>query len=272
MPQGGVEPGQTAQEAAIAETWEEGGVRGVASDEPIARYEYDIGAGRCKVDIFEIEVDVVEDDWPESHERKRVWLSPEDALEDYIRAYAPRSILEEFLRRMRCLDFSRRDERAVVVQIQRSATRKPAAFEPFELITQACGEIPLPLVALPVFTKASSPLSTSTIQACSKRAHILRAESPKRVSNPIQNIKRASRTQELEYFAVDRAFLLSCGNLMQGLAAEYRRIRRMGKFERIEISSCRPRIGWYLSRMSTAGAQRRASAFPVSYRGIPPLT
>ena len=49
---------------------------GMASEEPIAHYEYDIGAGRCKVDIYEIEVDVVEDDWPESHERRRVWLSP----------------------------------------------------------------------------------------------------------------------------------------------------------------------------------------------------
>ena len=57
-----MEPGQTTQEAAIVETWEEGGVRGVASEEPIARYEYDIGAGRCKVDIFEIEVEVVEDE------------------------------------------------------------------------------------------------------------------------------------------------------------------------------------------------------------------
>ena len=99
VPQGGVEPGQTAQEAAIAETWEEGGVRGVASEEPIARYEYDIGAGRCKVDIFEIEVNVVEDDWPESHERRRVWLSPKDAL-DTISGDTLKSVLEEFLRRM----------------------------------------------------------------------------------------------------------------------------------------------------------------------------
>lgn len=99
VPQGGVEPGQTAQEAAIAETWEEGGVRGVASAAPIARYEYDIGAGRCKVDIFEIEVEVVEDDWPESHERRRVWLSPGDALET-ISGQTLRSILREFLKRM----------------------------------------------------------------------------------------------------------------------------------------------------------------------------
>ena len=77
VPQGGVEPGQTAQEAAIAETWEEGGVRGMASEEPITHYEYDIGAGRCKVDIYEIEVDVVEDDWPESHGAKARLLSPE---------------------------------------------------------------------------------------------------------------------------------------------------------------------------------------------------
>ena len=99
VPQGGVEPGQTAQEAAIVETWEESGVRGVASEEPIARYEYDIGAGRCKVDIFEIEVDIVEDDWPESHERRRVWLSPEEALAT-ISGETLKGILREFLLKM----------------------------------------------------------------------------------------------------------------------------------------------------------------------------
>ena len=99
VPQGGVEPGQTAQEAAIVETWEESGVRGVASKEAIARYEYDIGAGRCKVDIFEIEVEVVEDDWPESHERRRVWLSAEDALQT-ISGETLKGILREFLRRI----------------------------------------------------------------------------------------------------------------------------------------------------------------------------
>ena len=98
VPQGGVEPGQTAQEAAIVETWEEGGVRGAASDDPIARYEYDTGTGKCKVDIYEIEVEAVEDDWPESHERRRVWLSPEDALET-ISGHALRGILKEFFRK-----------------------------------------------------------------------------------------------------------------------------------------------------------------------------
>ncbi len=99
VPQGGVEPGQTAQEAAIVETWEEAGVRGVASQEPFAYYDYPTGTGRCRVDIFEIEVEAVEDDWPESHERRRVWLSAEDALET-ISGETLRSILREFLRRM----------------------------------------------------------------------------------------------------------------------------------------------------------------------------
>ncbi len=100
VPQGGVEPGQTAQEAAIVETWEEAGVHGAASEEPFAHYDYPTGAGRCRVDIFEIEVETVEDDWPESHERRRVWLSAEDALET-ISGETLKGILKEFLRRMR---------------------------------------------------------------------------------------------------------------------------------------------------------------------------
>ncbi len=97
VPQGGVEPGQTAREAAIVETWEEAGVRGVVSQEPFAYYEYPTGMGKCRVDIFELEVEVVEDDWPESHERKRVWLSAADALEA-ISGDTLRNILEEFVR------------------------------------------------------------------------------------------------------------------------------------------------------------------------------
>ncbi len=80
LPQGGVEPGQTAREAAIAEAWEEAGVRGVASQEAFAHYEYESGTGRCRVHVFALEVRVVEGDWPERNDRRRLWLPYEEAL------------------------------------------------------------------------------------------------------------------------------------------------------------------------------------------------
>ena len=80
LPQGGVEPGQTAREAAVAEAWEEAGIRGAASSEAFTGYTYEIGVGRCDVQVFHLEVEAVEEDWPERGERRRVWLPYEEAL------------------------------------------------------------------------------------------------------------------------------------------------------------------------------------------------
>lgn len=95
LPQGGVEPGQTAWEAAVAEAWEEAGVRGAVSPEAFTDYAYEIGAGRCDVQVFHLEVEAIEEDWPERGERRRVWLSHEEALAA-IAGKALKNILKEF--------------------------------------------------------------------------------------------------------------------------------------------------------------------------------
>ncbi len=96
LPQGGVEPGESTREAALAETWEEAGVRGAASTEALAHYEYETGAGRCAVAVFGLEVEDVEDDWPEREDRERRWLSPADAREA-IAGHTLKRVLEECL-------------------------------------------------------------------------------------------------------------------------------------------------------------------------------
>lgn len=80
LPQGGVEPGQTAREAAIAEAWEEAGVRGVASEEAFAHYQYESGTGRRRVHVFALEAQIMEEDWPERDDRERLWLPYDEAL------------------------------------------------------------------------------------------------------------------------------------------------------------------------------------------------
>ncbi len=99
IPQGGVEPGQTDQEAAVAEAWEEAGVRGAISPEAFAGYEYEIGAGRCEVQVFHLEVNAIEEDWPERGERKRRWVSYEDALKG-ISGETLKGVLREFARKI----------------------------------------------------------------------------------------------------------------------------------------------------------------------------
>ena len=99
IPQGGVEPGQTDQEAAAAEAWEEAGVRGAISPEAFAGYEYEIGAGRCEVQVFHLEVNAIEEDWPERGERERRWASYEEALKG-ISGETLKGVLREFARKI----------------------------------------------------------------------------------------------------------------------------------------------------------------------------
>lgn len=74
LPQGGVEPGQTPAEAAVAEAWEEAGVEGILGPGPFTFYEYEIGSGRCRVSVFRMRVEHEASQWPERGERSRRWL------------------------------------------------------------------------------------------------------------------------------------------------------------------------------------------------------
>jgi 8-oxo-dGTP pyrophosphatase MutT (NUDIX family) len=72
-------------EAAAGEAWEEAGVRGEISADPIGRYHYqkrENGSVRpLDVVVFLMEATEVRDDWPEAHQRRRAWFAPEAAAE-----------------------------------------------------------------------------------------------------------------------------------------------------------------------------------------------
>lgn len=97
IPKGIIEPGQTAGETALQETWEEAGLAGVLHSEPVGSYLFDKYGGQCHVTVFLMQVTEEADDWPERLTRQRVWLPLEDAA-DSIREPGLREIIETLAR------------------------------------------------------------------------------------------------------------------------------------------------------------------------------
>ena len=87
LPKGWPHKGTEEPGSALAEAWEEAGVkRAEASAEPIGRYRAvkreNSGLEQpCEVMVFRVDVRQLVDDYPESGQRKRLWVSPAEAAE-----------------------------------------------------------------------------------------------------------------------------------------------------------------------------------------------
>lgn len=84
IPKGWPMDGKTAAAAAAREAWEEAGVKGVISDEPVGSYHYLKGlAGgmkvECRVRVFPLVVDDVCKNFPEKGERRAEWVDCAEA-------------------------------------------------------------------------------------------------------------------------------------------------------------------------------------------------
>jgi len=81
VPKGAVDPGHTAGEAAIIEAWEEAGLTGHLTPEPIGSFVYEKLGTTCHVTVFVLYVSQEADEWPEKGQRERIWLEPNAAAE-----------------------------------------------------------------------------------------------------------------------------------------------------------------------------------------------
>lgn len=81
VPKGAIEPGRTAGETALVETWEEAGLVGTLAPEPVGSYVYHKNGAPHHVVVFLMNVSDVLADWPERGHRQRLWLPFADAVE-----------------------------------------------------------------------------------------------------------------------------------------------------------------------------------------------
>jgi 8-oxo-dGTP pyrophosphatase MutT (NUDIX family) len=79
IPKGQVDPGDTHEETALNEAWEEAGLTGRLIGDLVGTYEYEKWDTTLTVAVYLMEVLVQHDDWEEADFRQRKWTSLDDA-------------------------------------------------------------------------------------------------------------------------------------------------------------------------------------------------
>ncbi|HET7084320.1 MAG TPA: NUDIX hydrolase [Rhizomicrobium sp.] len=100
MPKGWPEPDLSGSENAAREAFEEAGVTGKISPQPVGTYHYlkerkDGGGVPCRVEVFVLAVTKQSDDWPEKGVRELAWV-PVDQAVTRIAEPGLRQVLKEF--------------------------------------------------------------------------------------------------------------------------------------------------------------------------------
>ncbi|NTU69012.1 MAG: NUDIX hydrolase [Chlorobiaceae bacterium] len=80
IPKGHIEKGMTPAESAAKEAWEEAGVRGTVGTVPIGSYRYRRSGGLYSVEVYPLHILEIIDDWKERAFRRRMVVSPDEAL------------------------------------------------------------------------------------------------------------------------------------------------------------------------------------------------
>ena len=93
IPKGFVDPGESVEQAALKEAWEEAGLKGRVVGDPIGSYEYDKWELRLTVSVYLMEVTDQENEWEESRFRERRW-SPVDTAFEMLRKHPVRPLLD----------------------------------------------------------------------------------------------------------------------------------------------------------------------------------
>jgi 8-oxo-dGTP pyrophosphatase MutT (NUDIX family) len=81
VPKGVIDPGKTAEETALQESWEEAGLVGILRPQPVGSYTYEKWGATCWVTVFIMHVTKVAVHWPEEESRQREWVAIAEALE-----------------------------------------------------------------------------------------------------------------------------------------------------------------------------------------------
>jgi 8-oxo-dGTP pyrophosphatase MutT (NUDIX family) len=93
IPKGVINVGITAQESASKEAYEEAGVWGDISPDPVGEYQYDKWGGICTVQVYLLSVHTILGTWPEADVRRRQWMPVSDAANSVEQPQLKRLIL-----------------------------------------------------------------------------------------------------------------------------------------------------------------------------------
>ena len=80
IPKGFIDDGDTPEETALNEAWEEAGIHGQLMGEAIGTYEYTKSGTRLTVAVYVMRVVEELTTWPEMRLRERRWVSMGDAV------------------------------------------------------------------------------------------------------------------------------------------------------------------------------------------------
>ena len=81
IPKGVVEPGMDPGASAAKEAYEEAGVEGELSPAPIGSFQRQKWGGEATVEVYLLKVQTVLAHWPEAAERRRAWLTVDEAAQ-----------------------------------------------------------------------------------------------------------------------------------------------------------------------------------------------
>ncbi len=79
IPKGLVDPGETPEQTALKEAWEEAGIRGQLLGAKLGTYDYEKWDTVLTVAVYLLEVHAEADAWEESSWRERRWLTWDEA-------------------------------------------------------------------------------------------------------------------------------------------------------------------------------------------------
>lgn len=96
IPKGIVEENLSPFESAQKEALEEAGVTGNGTGKLVGKYKYKKWGGKCRVEVFSLEVETINKEWPENF-RERKWVKFNE-LNKYIKSKKLMKILHVFFK------------------------------------------------------------------------------------------------------------------------------------------------------------------------------
>jgi 8-oxo-dGTP pyrophosphatase MutT (NUDIX family) len=99
IPKGTIERGDSPQDTALQEAWEEAGLRGRILGDSLGSYEYEKGGVLLTVAVYLMEVEIEAERWEEQELRRRRWIPVRDAPR-VLKTHPAWPLVEEVCRRL----------------------------------------------------------------------------------------------------------------------------------------------------------------------------